>query len=120
LFSFAEDYKIQVPYKRGLMPPSASELEEQRKKNGPRMYEAGDIHKLVNAADSQLKAIILLGINAAFGAKDCEKLPASAIDGEYCRFDRVKTGKERLAWLWPETREALKGYNFDAGWDRFK
>ena len=48
-----------------------------------------------------------LGINAAFGVKDCAELPIDAIDGGYHNFARAKTAVKRRAPLWPQCQEAL-------------
>src|SRR5262249_30149080 len=41
-----------------------------------------EIRKLLGAAGVQLKAMLLLGINAGFGNSDCGNLPLSAVDLE--------------------------------------
>lgn len=88
-----------------------------RRKNGktpPKMFEPSEIKAMIDAASPQLKAMILLGINAGFGNTDCAQLPKSAVDLKGCwiEFPRPKTGVERRVHLWPETvqafREAIK------------
>jgi hypothetical protein len=53
-----------------------------------------DSCKLIEGAKPQLKAMILLGINAAFSNNDCGTLPLTAIDLDhgwitYPRRDRI-------------------------------
>lgn len=76
----------------------------------PRMFEAAQVQALVKGADDVLKAMVLLGINCAFGQADLSELPQSALDlkNGWATFPRVKTGIERKAKLWPETVAALR------------
>ncbi len=114
--------------------PSASVLRRHRAKNGERMIEADEIRRLLVALDgsriltgrmdentgqpetvklaanSFLKAMILLGVNCGFIGKDCTDLPLTALDlkGGWINFPRPKTGIPRRCPLWKETAEALK------------
>lgn len=78
--------------------------------NGKKLFDAGAIRMLIDKADPQLKAMILLGINAGFGNTDCGNLPQSALDlrNGWINYPRPKTGIDRRVPLWPETVEALK------------
>ncbi len=85
----------------------------ERRLNGTRpakMFEAAEIRKLLDAAGEQLKAMILLGINCAFGNNDLACLPQDAIDmqGGWIDYARTKTGVERRCPLWPETVTAIR------------
>jgi integrase len=74
------------------------------------MIEAADLWRLIDAADAQMRAMILLALNAGYGNTDCATLPLSAIDLD-CRwvsYTRPKTGVPRRAPLWPETVAALR------------
>lgn len=44
------------------------------------MFEAQELRRLIAAANVQLKAMILLGVNCGFGNADCGTLPLSALD----------------------------------------
>lgn len=68
------------------------------------------IQKILNIADTQIKAMILLGLNCGFGCTDCAELKWKNLDLENMRvnFPRGKTGIGRNLVLWPETVEALK------------
>ena len=74
------------------------------------MFEASEIRAMIDAADPQLKAMILLGINAAFGNSDCGTLPQRALDlkGGWIDYSRPKTGVPRHCPLWSETVQALR------------
>ena len=74
------------------------------------MFDAKQIRAMLAKAGPQLKAMILLGINCAFGNTDCVLLTRNRInlDQSWIRFPRPKTSVRRHCPLWPETVEALK------------
>jgi integrase len=82
----------------------------QKHAHGKRMFDPGDIHRMLEAAPPQLRAMILLGVNAALGNTDCASFPVSALDlkAGWLDYPRPKTGIERRIYLWPETIEALQ------------
>ncbi len=100
-----------------LSPPSSKQLRQAKEASGERFFEAADIRALVAAADEQFRWLLLLGINCAFGPRDCELFPGVHDGEEWHDFPRPKTGVSRRCWLWPETRDALK--HQCEGWDRF-
>lgn len=113
VFKFGYDVGlIDKPIRFGpeFKKPSASVLRRHRAKQGERMIEADDLQKLINAAPSQMKAMILLGVNAGFGNHDVATLPLSAIDLDrgWLDYPRPKTGIPRRVPLWPETIAALR------------
>jgi integrase len=63
-------------------------------------------------ATPQMKAMILLGVNAALGNNDCATLKFRHVDldGGWLDFPRIKTGIARRLPLWPETITALREY----------
>lgn len=87
--------------------PSAKAIRKQRK---PRMFEASEIHRILDHAGIVMKAMVLLGVNCAFGPADIGRLPSSALNLEagWLQFPRPKTGTERRIPLWPETIDALR------------
>lgn len=110
---------------RGLLKPLKApplrSLRAVRREKGELLYSATDIRAIVGVAEPELKAMVLLGINCAFGPKDAFSLPATAIVRGWHNFARPKTGVERRAPLWPETLSALQGVTLPmAGWDRFR
>ena len=72
-----------------------------------RVWQKGEIHRMVDAADPQMRACILLGINLGYGNRDCARLKLTDICGNIVDACRHKTGGERRGWLWPETLAAL-------------
>jgi integrase len=68
----------------------------------------------VPGASAGLKAMILLGVNCGFGNTDLGELPLPVVNDAmktgWVSYTRGKTGTDRLALLWPETREAIRDY----------
>ncbi len=81
-----------------------------RLENGSKMFEAAEIRKMLDAANPQLRAMILLGVNGGLGNTDCAGLPLSALDLDagWLDYARAKTGIGRRVPLWPETVAALR------------
>jgi integrase len=102
--------------KKELKAPAQRLLRAAKAARGEQFYEAKEIRKLVTNAEANLKCFILLGINCAFGPKDCELFHAP--EGEWHNFPRPKTGIARRCWLWPETRKALQAKT--ESWDRWR
>ena len=73
-----------------------------------RLFEGDEIRKLLQSADHQLKAMILLGINAAFGPTDIGIVKQSDIREGWLMLARRKTGKSRRVPLWAETIKAIE------------
>jgi integrase len=110
----------------GFRRPSAKTMRLARAKAGPRLFEAEEVRRLLDAVGVQLRAMLLLGINCGLGNADVGRLPLAALDLErgWLDYPRPKTGIGRRCPLWPETvvtlREALVGRpapkdNADAG-----
>jgi integrase len=99
-----------VRYGSEFRKPDKAVLRRHRAQNGEKMLEAGQLRRLIDAADVPLRAMILLGINAGFGNGDCATLPLSALDLErgWVDYPRPKTGIARRCGLWPETVAALR------------
>jgi integrase len=81
-----------------------------QQKNGKKLFTADEILRMIDAADAQLGAMVLLGINGGLGNNDCASLPLSALDLDsgWLNFPRPKTGVERRIPLWPATVSALR------------
>jgi integrase len=99
-----------VKFGPGFKKPTLKTLRKERAAKGPRMFEAKDIRAMHAAADGQLRAMILLGVNVGFGNEDVATLRIDGLDLEsgWVRHPRPKTGIERKAKLWPETIQALQ------------
>lgn len=90
--------------------PDKKTLRKNRAEKGKKLFTAEEVRSLITTAGVPLRAMVLLGINAAFGNNDVGTLPLSAVDLEkgWISFPRPKTGIERRAKLWPETVVALR------------
>ncbi len=113
VFKFAYDYQLidnPVRFGPNFKRPSKRVLRVHRNGNGQKMFEANELTKLLKSSNSQLRAMILLGINCGFGNSDCGRLPISALDLEngWINYPRPKTGIDRRCPLWKETVEAIK------------
>jgi integrase len=110
-FAYKEGY-IDRPVRtgEGFKSPSASALRRERGQRDQRMFQADQIRTMLVNANPQIKAMILLGINCAFGNTDCVMLTKNKLDleGGWVSFARPKTGVRRHCPLWPETTDALR------------
>jgi integrase len=89
---------------------SKKTLRLHRAKQGAKLFTAEEIRGMLDAASTQIHAMILLGINCGFGNADCGSLPLSAVDLDRGILDypRPKTGVPRRCSLWPETVLAIR------------
>jgi integrase len=97
-------------YGEGFRRPSKKTLRKHRAGQGPKMFGAEEIRRMIKAAGQPLKAMILLGVNCGYGNSDVGTLPLSAVDleGAWLNHGRPKTGIARRCPLWPETVKALR------------
>lgn len=110
IFNFAYKQRLidkPVFYGEGFKKPSAATIRRERHKKC-RLFKSKEIRGLLKIASPEMKAMILLGINAGCGNNDCATLPLTAIQGKWLVFPRPKTGVERKCPLWPETVDALR------------
>jgi integrase len=113
VFKYAFDNGLidrPVRYGQGFKRPSRKTLRVHRAKQGAKLFTAEEVRRLIDAGTPQLRAMILLGINAGFGNADCGHLPLSALDLErgVIDFPRPKTGIPRRCILWHETVEVIR------------
>jgi integrase len=111
-FKYAYDADlIPEPVKYGPMfkRPSKKALRIQRSKTAAKLFTADDVRLLIDGATPQLKAMILLAVNAGLGNNDCATLERRHLDLEsgWLDFARAKTDTMRRCPLWPETITAL-------------
>jgi integrase len=83
-------------------------MKRHRQKNGGKTLTVQEIRQLLKVADPKWKAILLICLNAAYGNSDIARLRISDVSGEWLEVPREKTGGERKAWLWSETRQAIQ------------
>lgn len=90
--------------------PSKSVLRKHRANAGKKLFSAAELRALIDKAGTPLRAMILLGINCAFGNSDCGIVGLADVNLEtgWVNFPRPKTGIERRCPLWPETVDALR------------
>ncbi|NLX15225.1 MAG: phage integrase family protein [Phycisphaerales bacterium] len=111
-----ENDLIDHPVKYGgqFNKPTAKERRQNRSQrdriNGKRLFEPAQIRKMLEHGSTQMKAMILLGINGGFGNTDCAELPIAAVDldSAVIDYERTKTAIQRIIPLWPETVTALR------------
>jgi integrase len=107
-----EEELIDKPPRFGprFQPPTKKTLRQHRAERGPRLFTSEELRKLIGAAGPQVKAMLLLAVNAGFGNADVGTLPLSALDldGGWVSYPRPKTGVERRAPLWPESVQAIR------------
>jgi integrase len=113
IFKYALDAGLidrPIRFGPGFSRPTARTMRLHRARRGLRMFEADEIRRMLDAAGAQLRAMILLGVNAGFGNADVGTLPLSALDLEsgWVRYPRPKTGVDRRVPLWPKTIQALR------------
>lgn len=89
-------------------------LRRHKAKQGPGDLPADLIRAMIDRAAVGFKPFVLLGINAGLGALDISQMRLEQVEAaaasEWLSLPRGKTGAERKAWLWPETREAIARY----------
>lgn len=130
VFKFASDRLLierPVAYGGAFDRPSEKSLRHARNVAGPRLFERAELLAILDALNGKpiaiegqdepvkvpksatMKAMVLLGLNCAFGNTDVSSLPRSAVDlaSGWIKFPRPKTGIQRKIPLWPETVEAL-------------
>jgi integrase len=111
IFGFKSEL-LSVPVRFGdqFDKPSKKVMRLERAKNGPKLIDAATAWKLLDAASQQLRAMILLGLNAAYGQTDCSGLQRTTLAARPGWIDapRQKTGVARRCPLWPETIAALE------------
>jgi integrase len=113
VFRFAADAELidaPVRFGKSFEKPTRKTLRIERAAKGEQMYSAADLRKILAAATPELKAQVLLALNAGFGNGDCAALPIKAIDLDagWIDFPRPKTGVPRRVPLWRETVDALR------------
>lgn len=85
---------------------------KQKAKHGPRMFTADELHRILDAADAAMKAMVMLGANGGLNNSDVATLYFDAMDLDKAMLDfpRGKTGVPRRIPLWPETVAAIKAW----------
>ncbi len=114
LFNYAyREGLIEKPMRYGTAfdgPGRRVRLQEEHAKKEGRKLEAAEIRRMIDGANPQLRAMVLLGINAGCGNTDCATLTFNCLDlvAGWVSGPRHKTGVMRRAKLWPETVAAVQ------------
>ncbi|MBI2807311.1 MAG: tyrosine-type recombinase/integrase [Planctomycetes bacterium] len=112
IFRFGEDTNLitRVNFGQDFDAPSAKAIRRARNIKGPKVFEPEEIKRILDAADVQLRAMTLLGLQAGLGNSDLAALRESHIDfaSGWLTMPRVKTEIVRRIPLWKETQAALK------------
>jgi integrase len=113
LFKFAYEAGLldqPVSYGPTFKRPAARKFRAERNDRGPKMFEADEIRKLLDAAGQPMKTMILLAANCGFGNADVGGLELRHLDLDagWIDFPRAKTGIERRCPLWEKTVAALR------------
>jgi site-specific recombinase XerC len=113
IFKHAHDaglLPLPVCFGPGFARPSKKAQRLHRAEQGPRLFTADEIRRMIAAATVNVRAMLLLAINCGFGNADCGNLPLSAVNLEtgWIDYPRPKTGIERCCPLWSETVAALR------------
>lgn len=121
----AELFPTPVHFGPGFKRPSKKTFRLARAKRGLKMFEAAELRAMIErkaisnadgiepvlmTATTNLKAMILLGVNCGYSNSDCATLPLSALDLDrgWINYHRPKSGITRRNPLWPETVDALR------------
>ncbi len=112
LFKYGYDVGLlEKPTRFGLFKkPRAKVIRETRLAKGVQDFTAAEVRSLLDAATVNMRAMILLGVQAGFGNADCAALEVSAVDlvKGWIDWPRAKTATHRRVPLWPETVAAIK------------
>ncbi len=87
IFNFAFTYEViekPVRYGDAFDVPDRRQLKLARQSKGKKLISAANCRKMIDAADPQMKAMILLGLNGGFGNIDCARLNPDSV-GSWCR-----------------------------------
>ena len=105
-----EDRVLDDPpnFGRTFRKPKAAEFRKLRNAKGDQTFTPEEFHTLLDAANLNMRAMMLLGLQGGFGNEECAALPRSAIKDGWLSWARVKSAVPRRLPLWPETAEALQ------------
>lgn len=79
----------------------------RRQPKAVKLFTPAQICAVLAEAGTNLKAMILLGVNCGYGPTDCALLSSCHILDGWAVYPRPKTGIERECPLWPETLAAI-------------
>lgn len=103
---------VEMNYGPDFRKPAADKMDAERQSKPEKLFGRDEVLALIKGAQQPLKAMIMLGINCAYGNGDVAALPLSAINlkTEWVDFPRPKTAVPRRCKLWPETIETINAW----------
>jgi len=106
IFRFAEETELlqRVPRLSRVKNENRPRPEEAERP----LYTASQIQELIQAATTQMRLMILLGLNCGFGPKDLQDLTWGHFQEDRVTLPRSKTGVRQTFLLWEATRETRK------------
>ncbi|MDM4014615.1 tyrosine-type recombinase/integrase [Roseiconus lacunae] len=106
-----------VRYGDNFSKPKPKRVKAEKAKSHKKEFTAQEFWTLFKHAPPQIRAWMLLGLNAGYGNSDLSRLKVARATGEWLDVIRGKTSEPRRCWLWPETRRAIKTVlkNHDGG-----
>jgi integrase len=115
VFNYGYDNELlekPMRFGEGFKVPSKQTIQLHKAAQGPKMFEADELRKMIRAATQPMKAMLLLAINSALGPNDIALLPTSALDlkAGWMTHPRTKNGISRRCPLWPETVKAIRAW----------
>jgi len=102
--------KAQQQFGAAFSKPGAKAIRQQKLAAGPRMFTPDEIHALLKVASPNMRAMLLLGVQAGIGNTDLALAPIDAADlgAGWLTLPRAKTAIPRRVPLWPETVAAIR------------
>ncbi len=109
MYRFAEDTDLLE------RTPKLARVKNASRKNGIArpVYSKDQLKQLLDVADVNMRAMILLALNCGFGPKDLSDLRWSDFGPDHVTLARSKTGIAQSFRLWPETLEAVENVRED-------
>lgn len=95
--------------------PSKAEFRRIQESRGERFLDADDCHRLLDKANTQLRALMMLALNGGFGQTELATLLSESVDLEsgWIRTVCSRTEIVRRCPLWPETIAAIREHRLD-------
>lgn len=94
--------------------PSAKVARRHKREMGEKLFTAGQIRTLLDESGLRMRAMILLGINAAYHNNDAETLNLATLEAAVrtgvIEHAREKTEIARACPIWPETKAAIESW----------
>ncbi len=115
IFKFAYDEQMipkPVFYGRGFVSPTRAMIRKARNAKPKRLFCPDQVHRLLQSATVQMRAMILLSINTGMNNADTGNIQQRHMDLKtgWLDYPRHKTGVQRRAKLWPQTIQAIRNY----------